>query len=155
MSFSFPAPSTELSTALNVATAKGLISVASAGNNGNSKLVWPAAYSSVMGVASTTDNDTKSTFSNYGTKLVWVAAPGEAIVTTYPGNTYAATWGTSFSAPFVSGTAALLNNVSPKVNESNARAAIGNAVWIEADLNKGRLNTLTAVAAWRHALGLQ
>jgi hypothetical protein len=155
MSFSFSAPSVELSTALNVATSKGLICVASAGNDGRSTLVWPAAYSNVMGVASTTNNDTKSTFSNYGTGDVWVAAPGEAIVTTYPGNTYAAAWGTSFSAPFVSGTAALLNDVSSTVNESKAQAAIGNAVWIEADLNKGRLNTLTAVAAWRHALGLQ
>jgi len=64
-----------------------------------------------MGVASTTDQDTRSSFSNFG-MIVWVAAPGEAIVTTYPFNTYAAGWGTSFSAPFVSGGAALLHNLN-------------------------------------------
>jgi len=44
----------------------------------------------------------RSSFSNYGDAVVWVAAP-ESIVTTYPFSTYAAGWGTSFSAPFVSG----------------------------------------------------
>jgi len=45
---------------------------------------------------------------------VWVAAPGEAIVTTYPFGTYAATWGTSFSAPMVSGGAATAPEHSAK-----------------------------------------
>jgi Phage integrase family len=36
------------------------------------------------------------------------AAPGEGVMTTCPWGTYAAGWGTSFSAPFVSGTAALM-----------------------------------------------
>src|SRR5260370_11413390 len=40
--------------------------------------------------------DTRSTFSNYGNPIVWLAAPGEAIITTYPFSTYAAGWGTSF-----------------------------------------------------------
>src|SRR2546426_7846581 len=37
---------------------------------------------------------------------VQLAAPGEGIITTYPGGHYAAAWGTSFSTAFVSGGAA-------------------------------------------------
>ena len=48
-----------------------------------------------VGVASTNDLDMRSSFSNYGNAVVWVAAPGEGIVTTYPFSTYAAGWGTS------------------------------------------------------------
>ena len=38
----------------------------------------------MIGVASTTNDDQRSLFSNYGQDLVWVGAPGEGIVTTYP-----------------------------------------------------------------------
>src|SRR6266568_3134393 len=65
------------------------------------RAIYYGVQSGVMGVASTTDQDTRSSFSNYGNAIVWVAAPGESIVSTYPFNTYAAGWGTSFSAPFV------------------------------------------------------
>jgi len=81
-----------------------------------------------MGVASTTDQDTRSTFSNYGSAIVWVAAPGEAIVSTYPYNTYAAGWGTSFSAPFVSGGAALLHSLQTTIAQSGAATATAHAV---------------------------
>ncbi len=58
-----------------------------------------------------------------GNPIVWAAAPGEAIVTTYPFSTYAAGWGTSFSAPFVSGRAALMRSLRPDINESMAASA--------------------------------
>ena len=54
-----------------------VICVASAGNDGKEVSVYPAALDNVMGVASTTNNDTLSSFSNYGGDLVWVAAPGK------------------------------------------------------------------------------
>jgi subtilisin family serine protease len=100
----------------------------------------------VMGVASTTDYDTPSSFSNYGPD-VWVAAPGEGIVSTYPYGTYSAGWGTSFSAPFVSGTAALLVNVSSQVNQQSAAAAIAQAKWISNQMGHGRLDVYRAVQA--------
>jgi hypothetical protein len=153
MSFSFSTFSLEMKNAVDHATARGLICVSSAGNDGQKTIVYPASLPNVMGVASTTDFDTRSTFSNYGDPLVWVAAPGEAIVTSYPYGTYAAAWGTSFSTPFVAGTAALLTQVSRTVNESQAEAAIGNAKWIDPDLNKGRLDVYEAVKAMRQSTG--
>jgi len=147
MSFSMPSPSTELQKAVDYVSGIGVICVAAAGNNGQPILVYPAAFNDVMGVASTTNDDTRSTFSNYGQPLVWVAAPGEGIVTTYPWSTYAAAWGTSFSAPFVSGTAALLLQVRPNMNYSTASAAIANAKLINSDLGNGRLDVFLAVQA--------
>jgi subtilisin family serine protease len=156
MSFSFQTPSQELNLALNYAKLNGVISVAAAGNDGRQTMVYPAGYSdTVMGVASTSNSDTLSTFSNYGQKLVWVGAPGEAIVTLYPYGTYAATWGTSFSAPFVAGAAALLLDVQPICIEWQAAQAISHARYINTDLGNGRLDLYHAVQAWRQAAGLQ
>src|SRR6266478_2292706 len=95
MSFSFSTYSHEAADAIKFATRHQVICVASAGNDGKEEIVYPAALADVMGVASTTNNDTLSTFSNYGEDLVWVAAPGEGIITTYPFGTFGAGWGTS------------------------------------------------------------
>ncbi|PYU17872.1 MAG: hypothetical protein DMG30_30020 [Acidobacteria bacterium] len=151
MSFDFRKNSTELASALDYASHSALICAASAGNDGQKAIVYPAALQNVvMGVASTTDMDTRSSFSNYGNAIVWVAAPGEGIVTTYPFSTYAAGWGTSFSAPFVSGGAALLLNRQAKPNESQAAAAIANAdplVPPDPDMGNGRLNLVKALTS--------
>src|SRR6266850_2663136 len=150
MSFDFKAPSTELQNALDYAKSLNLICAASAGNDGQGPplLVYPAALQNdVMGVASTSNTDGRSSFSNYGDLIVWVAAPGEAIVTTYPFSTYSAGWGTSFSAPFVSGGAALLRNLRPDINESLAASAVGHAQFVGPDMGKGRLDLLMALTA--------
>jgi subtilisin family serine protease len=108
MSFSLAAPSEELVRALNYANEKKVIAVASAGNSAEDTLVFPAALRNVIGVGSTNNWDKRSSFSNFGNALVRLAAPGEALITAYPGGGYAAVWGTSFSAGLVSGGAALL-----------------------------------------------
>jgi len=150
MSFSFTSSSLQLQTALTYASATGVISAAAAGNSGQQTLVYPAAYQSqVMGVASTSNNDTLSTFSNYGSRLVWVGAPGEGVVTLYPFGTYAATWGTSFSTPFVSGTAALLLDLNSWVNESTAAQSIAHAKYINNALGNGRLDIYQALQSWQ------
>ena len=155
MSFNLAAYSPEIKNAVDYATSKGAICVAAVGNDGKQALVYPAALSNVIGVASTTNTDQRSSFSNYGQGLVWVAAPGEGVVTTYPFGGYAAAWGTSFSTPLVSGTAALLLSVGSPCLPSQARQAIANAQPLTADLGNGRLDTYQAVQAWRRTLGLQ
>src|SRR5579859_5459967 len=148
MSFDFKTPSQELSNALDYANKLNIICAASAGNDGAMETVYPAALQSdVMGVASTSDLDTRSTFSNFGNAIVWVAAPGEAIITTYPFSTYSAGWGTSFSAPFVSGGAALLRALRTDLNQSLASAAIAHAQFVGADMGNGRLDLLMALTA--------
>lgn len=147
MSFDLTTSSPELAKALNYATSKGVVSVASAGNDGASELVYPAALQeSVIGVASTNDLDQRSSFSNYGNQIVWVAAPGENIVSTYPFGTYAASSGTSFSAPFVSGTASLLVNQQGSLDQSQAEWAVAHAQWIGNDMGNGRLDVYRSLA---------
>ena len=111
MSFDLTTSSTELGNAIKYANSHNVILAASSGNDGKQEMVYPAGLQNVMGVASTNNQDQRSTFSNYGNQIVWVAAPGEAVITTYPFATYAAGWGTSFSSPMVAGTAALLVNM--------------------------------------------
>ncbi|HVH70920.1 MAG TPA: S8 family serine peptidase [Candidatus Dormibacteraeota bacterium] len=152
MSFSLPTYSTEMARAVKFAVHHQVICVASAGNDGKEEIVYPAGLSSVMGVASTANDDSRSTFSNYGGDLVWVAAPGEGVITTYPFGTYAAGWGTSFSAPMVSGGAALLLSFKASCNESCAETSLAHAVPISSDLGNGRLDLYQAVAAWRDTL---
>jgi len=150
MSFSFNTPSLEVTSAVNYAVLRGAVPVAAAGNDGQNTRVYPAANSNVIGVASTTNFDTRSTFSNYGS-MVFVAAPGEGVVTLYPNNTYAAGWGTSFSTPLVSGTIALLQATHSGCDEYHCSSAVGNAQWISTELGHGRIDEYQAIRAWRTA----
>ncbi len=155
MSFNLAAYSLEVKNAVNFADVKGLICVAAAGNSGQEILVYPAAFKNVMGIASTTNDDQRSSFSNYGRRLVWVAAPGEGIVTTYPFGMYAAGWGTSFSTPFVVGVAALMLDMQSACDESESAQAIANAKPIGQGLGNGRLQAYQAVLAWHQFLDRQ
>ncbi len=125
MGFGMPESSVELTHAINFATSRGVLVVAAAGNDGREVVVFPAALRSVIGVGSTSPTDQRSTFSNFGDALVKVAAPGESIITSYPGGRYAAASGTSFSAALVSGAAALLRHVDPAITPAAALEAIG------------------------------
>jgi subtilisin family serine protease len=144
MSFSLGEPSAELRRAAQHAMSRGSLIVASAGNNGEHAAMYPAAISGVIGVPSTDESDVISSFSNFGEDLFCVAAPGEAVITTYPFGTYAAAWGTSFSAPFVSGTAALLAELTPSITQSQLRSATGNALPIPG-VACGRLDVFRAI----------
>jgi subtilisin family serine protease len=182
MSFNYTTYSQQLANAVNYATAHGVICVAAAGNSGEQTTVYPAALKGVIDVASTSNSDTQSTFSNYGAPPVWLAAPGEGVMTTYPFGTYAAGWGTSFSTPLVTGTTALMvseyNNqgnsgggglslsllgisisLSGSANapswEPQAANALAHAQNVsDPQLGHGRLDTYQAVQAWRKSLGL-
>ena len=145
MSFSTTQDSPALSTAINYAISKGAICVAAAGNDGATAQVWPAAYSNVIGVGSTNNFLVRSLFSNYGTPLVSLAAPGEGDVTVYPGSHYAQVWGTSFSTPLVAGGAALLVDQRDSTDASRAAAALAHAKYIGQELGAGELDLFQAV----------
>lgn len=148
MSFELSSSSAELTSALNYANAHNVICSASSGNDGLDEVVYPAGLQQlVMGVASTNNFDQRSSFSNYGNQVVWVAAPGENIVTTYPFGTYSVTSGTSFTSPMVAGTASLLLSLRPNLNQSSAAAAVANADWIGPNMGNGELDVYRALSS--------
>jgi subtilisin family serine protease len=149
MSFSLTQGSTELQTAINYATAHNAVVVAASGNEGANVIVYPAGYTGVEGVGSTDNQDVRSVFSNYG-QVVDIAAPGEGVITPYPLNNWAAGWGTSFSAPMVAGTAALLFQLNPQLNQGVAVQALSHAAPIGQQLGVGRLDVYQALT---HASG--
>jgi subtilisin family serine protease len=153
MSFDFTVPSSELAQAIAYAEKNNVVCVASAGNDGASELVYPAGLAGVMGVASVSDTNQRSTFSNYGTQVTYVAAPGENIVSTYPYDTYASSSGTSFSAPFVSGTAALALSMGGKPTSQEAASAIAQAQPLTSQMGHGLLNISKALAYMQAVLG--
>ncbi|MGB1003292.1 MAG: S8/S53 family peptidase [Salibacteraceae bacterium] len=102
--------------AVNYATFnKDALVVAAAGNSGQERNYYPAAYESVLGVLSVNDADAKSSFSNYG-NWVGISAPGENIYSCVDDGMYNYNTGTSMAAPVVAGAAALLKSVFPQLS---------------------------------------
>jgi subtilisin family serine protease len=145
MSFSLENWSAELIRAVNYANEHDVICVASAGNNGEETLVFPSAFRHVIGVGSSSNLDRRSVFSNYGNGLVRVSAPGEGVVTSFPGGRYAVVSGTSFSAALVSGGAALLEQLVPGIEPNNAEEALSRAKRIGQDMGEGRIDLYAAL----------
>ncbi len=74
--------------------------VGSSGNNSTNSPHYPSGFSNVISVGAIQENNTKASFSNYGSTLDLVA-PGSQIITTNLNGTYKTVSGTSVSAPFV------------------------------------------------------
>ncbi|WP_432715282.1 type VII secretion-associated serine protease mycosin [Streptomyces lavendulae] len=90
--------------------------VASAGNDGltgQKRRTYPAAFPGVLAVASSDRNNERAAFSQPG-DFIGVAAPGVDMVSTVPGFGQCIDNGTSFSAPYVAGVAALLRAEHPQ-----------------------------------------
>jgi len=112
LSFGGAQPSQLLQEAVDYAHQRGVLVIASAGNDGGA-VYYPAACNHVMTVASTDRNDQRSSFSNVGPQ-VDIAAPGESILSTWPWlDGYFYKRGTSMAAPHVAGAAALLWSLRP------------------------------------------
>ncbi len=101
---------------INEAVDLGALIVASSGNEGlmsDLELAhYPSNYDNVLSVGATNQNDDATSFSNYGIGTK-VYAPGAAIISTTPANTYSVQAGTSFSAPIVAGIAGLVKTIHP------------------------------------------
>ncbi|MFF9278286.1 type VII secretion-associated serine protease mycosin [Streptomyces griseosporeus] len=109
------APEASLQQAVDYALDRKVVVVASAGNDGlggNVKRTYPASYPGVLAVAASDRNNERASFSQAG-DFVGVAAPGVDMISTVPGGGHCSDNGTSFSAPYVAGVAALLKSKYP------------------------------------------
>ncbi len=100
-----------------VAAAPNTLFVFAAGNDGMSNDLYgtsPANIKAdnVITVGATYKNEFFAPFSNFGTKMVDIAAPGMLIDSAIPGNDYLKVSGTSQAAPYVA-------NVAAKIKEAN------------------------------------
>ena len=109
--------------AIDEAYAQGVLVVAAMGNHSVDDPMYPAACSHVMAVASTTNSDARSSFSNYGAH-VDIAAPGSSIYSTYMGGGYGYMSGTSMATPFVAGLAGLIYSHYPGYTPDQVAQAI-------------------------------
>ncbi len=103
-------PDPALKQAVDAALDKEIVVVASAGNDGlggTVKRTYPASYDGVLAVASSDRNNERAAFSQAG-EFVDVAAPGVDMISTVPKGGHCSDNGTSFSAPYVAGVAALI-----------------------------------------------
>jgi len=123
MSMGGTSSSTTLQNAVNYAWNKGSIIVVAAGNSGSSAPSYPAACANALAVSATTSSDSRAGWSNYGS-YVRISAPGEGVLTTNLGSGYASWSGTSFSAPIVSGVAALIAARRPELSNADIVNAI-------------------------------
>lgn len=126
----------------------GVVVVAAAGNTAARARAWPgaSAVAGLVAVAASTQADTLADFSTFGG---WVAlgAPGEGVVSSVPGGTYAAWSGTSMAAPLVSGVAALVRSRAPSLRPAEVIQRIVTCADLFANPLRRRLNAVTAVAA--------
>lgn len=146
MSFEISQSSPALQNAIQYALSKNVVPVAASGNDAQQIMVYPAAYNTVVGVGSTSNTDGKSAFTNFGTNGTFVAAPGEGVITTYPGGNYAAGWGTSFSTPLVAGEAALILQAKPAYHPGDVANAISRATQVQ-QMGHGRIDLCQALGS--------
>jgi serine protease len=149
--------SAAVSNAISYARSKGVVVVAAAGNSraNGSPTSYPAADDGVIAVASTTSDDVYSSFSNRG-DYIDVAAPGSAIISTYPqasGSAYVSMSGTSMAAPHVAAIAALLKSYNADLTPDQIQQAMQtSAVDLgtpgkDSDYGYGRVDAAAALAA--------
>lgn len=107
MSFGDGIDAPVLRDAIRFAASRNCVLIASAGNTGQVSRQYPAGYDDVIAVGATNRRDERAPFSSTGA-LVTLVAPGDAIVTTSVDSRYRTVSGTSFAAPYVAATVAMM-----------------------------------------------
>lgn len=137
---------------VETATELGSLVVAAAGNNNNDDEFYPASYKQVISVASTDDEDGKSSFSNFNS-AVDISAPGTFIFSTVPNDKYDYKSGTSMASPVTAGAAAVIISQFPDYTPQQIKSLLevnadnideSNANYI-GQLGSGRLNLANAI----------
>jgi hypothetical protein len=106
------------------AAAKGIVMVAASGNAGpKSPPLYPAANANVIAVSATDAQDRLFAASNRGGYIA-LSAPGVDIFLPAPDEKYQMTSGTSFSAAYISGLAALMLERNPALKPDEVRAIL-------------------------------
>jgi subtilisin family serine protease len=136
-----------------------ILNVFAAGNaadNGNSDNdvtpFYPSSYTSPSILAVTASDSNDNRFFRYGLKSVDLAAPGIAIMSTWPSDSqkYRALSGTSMATPHAAGAAALLSSLNPSLSAISLKATLMNNVdalpqWNGFVKTGGRLNVFKAL----------
>lgn len=157
-------PSQAMYDAIAASGAADMLFVAAAGNSAvdtDTLPHFPSSYAlaNILSVASTTDTDDLSSFSNYGLKSVDLGAPGSEILSTIPGDAYALFSGTSMATPHVTGAAMLAWTQYPSLSALEVK----DLLMITADdksalqgrtVSGGRLNVYQAVSCGNRAYSL-
>jgi type VII secretion-associated serine protease mycosin len=127
MSLGSQQPTAYLRTAVAYALAKGVVVVASAGNNGTASgfdpYVYPASFTGVIAVAAVTGAGARAAFSEQNAAVV-LSAPGVDVVGAGPDGEYLDAEGTSPAAALVSGVAALIKSRYPGLSPALVQQAL-------------------------------
>jgi len=146
--------------ALASAYLKNVLIVAAAGNSGSSGPHYPSDDPNVISVSATTKDDKLASYSNYGNSIELSAPGGDTkggpywktyVLSTYKGDSYAYSVGTSMASPHVAGVAALvlsqypnLSNIELRTHLQNTADDLGSA-GLDTLYGYGRVNAQTAV----------
>jgi subtilisin family serine protease len=146
-----------LEDAINASPAVVVCAAGNFARNNDQNPLYPTSYNSpnIISVAATDQNDFLAPFSNFGLSSVDLAAPGTNIWSTYLDGNYYSMSGTSMATPHVSGVAALVKAVNPRLSTRQIKNIILNNVDVKSSLfgkvnTSGRLNAFKSVIAARN-----
>ncbi|MEY4066472.1 MAG: hypothetical protein RIR26_2680 [Pseudomonadota bacterium] len=144
-----------LEEAITAAAEKDVLFVAAAGNDASDNdllPMYPASYKipNIISVAASDRTEQLADFSNFGSQSVDLAAPGDFIFSTVPGNKYSYMSGTSMACPLVAGAAALLKSFKPSLTAQQLKSVLFRSVdrfpaYEGRVASGGRLNVLKAL----------
>jgi subtilisin family serine protease len=148
---------------IRYALSKGVTIVAASGNDGTRDLYYPGALPGVIAVGAVDMNGQIAGFSTYGAHVSFVA-PGASIISSYPGDKYSMSSGTSQASPYVAGAIALLKSVAltagRKLKDNQVKYILKhtsdrlNSQFKDVKSGYGRINLLDAIKLLKYKLSI-